>query len=306
MADAEEADAAAEDGKPAPDDSLLVAAEDTQPPEGVQAAQHEAALEVEPLGASEVDASLVDETAGAEAQGVSDPPAAAMDEIAPPAESTSAAMVETVPPAVEKPLPEAPETVEDRATAGEPAEEATETQEEPRKLRLEDTVDKALLSELRDAFVMGMYPGDEDHIESSRLLSVLRSLGIGLSPLEYGQLLDAADPNAEGRISWEVYLAFTINLINGRRSPADEEATLVEAFRLADTENTGCVSYRELKRVAKNVEQDEAEKAAFLEAMKPQDDDDDRVRYGDFIRCYVAERKWPPSYLGSGGVLAAV
>lgn len=196
--------------------------------------------------------------------------------------------------------------------------------------RLEDLIDEALLAELREAFLMGKHPQDSnDCLDSSQLLGVLRSLGIGLSPRELSELLAAADPLGQGQIPWKIFLSFSMHLAAGRKSPAAEGAQLIEAFRQADREGTGMISFRELCRVANHVEQDEAERQAFLQAVRSEEDhlslgesflradtaevqelakvnevNADIVHYEDFVRRYVTDRKWPPSYLGSGGILA--
>lgn len=171
-----------------------------------------------------------------------------------------------------------------------------------KQMRIEDTIDEALLAELREAFTMGKHPKDGDVIDSSQLLNVLRSLGIGLSPTEHAELLAAADPLGQGQIPWKVFLAFTVHLVVGRKSPRTEEEELVDAFRLADMDATGFVSFRDLQRVAKSVEQKDADRQGFLEAFRLQERDD-RIDYRAFIKHYVTDRKWPPSYLGTGGLL---
>lgn len=205
------------------------------------------------------------------------------------------------------------------------------------RARLENAIDDALLAELREAFVMFKYPGDEgDFLDSSRLLDVLRSLGIGLAPTEYAELLAASDPFGRGQIPWKVFLAFAIHLAAGRKSPHTEAEELLEAFGQADSEGVGIVSYRELQRVARRADQEEEDQRSLLQAARPKESvplavpdsfgemfstvnpmerqttlwsksrvrEDDSMNYKAFVRRYVTERKWPPNYWGPGGVLA--
>jgi len=173
------------------------------------------------------------------------------------------------------------------------------------EVNIENMIDESLLIELRDAFVMGKHPGDEDIIDSTRLKGVLRSLGIGLSPIEYLELLDAADPSGIGRIPWKVFLGFTVHLAAARKPPDFEAEDLLAAFRLADSEGSGVVDFRDVLKVTKHIDQDPADRQAFLQALRMYASDSS-MDYGGFVERFVTDRKWPPSFMGSGGVVKEI
>jgi Ca2+-binding EF-hand superfamily protein len=171
-------------------------------------------------------------------------------------------------------------------------------------IRLEDTVDEALLFELREAFLLGAHPGSQDFIDTCQLSGVLRSLGIALSPTEHLELINAVDSSGSGKISWQVFLAFASHLAYGRVTPSTEAAHLLEVFRAADSEGIGMINVSDFLRAAKHVEQDETDRQALQQAIINAGVAG-QVNYEEFVRKYVSDRKWHSSFSGAGGLLIA-
>lgn len=167
--------------------------------------------------------------------------------------------------------------------------------------RIEDIIDEALLAELREAFLLVKHPGDEDQIDSSQILPALRSLGIGLAPREHTELVAAADPGGSGQIPWKVFLALAAHLAHGRNSQTHEAEELLEAFRAADRDGSGRVTFRECQKAANGGDHFEAQRHALLLALKSEENPG-YVNYEDFVRQYVTERRWHSSYMEGGGL----
>ncbi|KAL8717993.1 MAG: hypothetical protein Q9181_008248, partial [Wetmoreana brouardii] len=107
--------------------------------------------------------------------------------------------------------------------------------------------------------------GPEDrNLPSTSLRPALKALGIKPSKKEFEEILDAADPDDSGEISYEAFMGVAALLLE-RQSPDDRQAEVDEAFNLFLGEGRGGrgeagdeqrITMDTLKRVAKVLKED--------------------------------------------------
>jgi len=108
----------------------------------------------------------------------------------------------------------------------------------------------------------------------------MRALGFEPKKEEIQKMIQDVDTDGSGQIEWEEFLKMmTSKLLN--RDPMEE---IKKAFKLFDDDNTGKISFKNLKRVAKELGEkitDEELQEMIDEADR---DGDGEVNEDDFIR----------------------
>ncbi|XP_074095948.1 uncharacterized protein LOC141525375 [Cotesia typhae] len=86
-------------------------------------------------------------------------------------------------------------------------------------------------------------------IASKELKIVLRALGFEYKREELKKLTSKVDPDNEGVISYEDFL----HLVAEKMSEKDDTQEVMRAFKLFDDDGTGKITFKNLKRVAKEL-----------------------------------------------------
>lgn len=77
----------------------------------------------------------------------------------------------------------------------------------------------------------------------------IRALGFEPSREEIRKLTAAIDPDGLGKLSFEEFL----DLMSDKMSEKDSKEEVIRAFKLFDDDNTGKITFKNLKRVAKEL-----------------------------------------------------
>ena len=104
------------------------------------------------------------------------------------------------------------------------------------------------IEEIREAFNLF----DTDHsgnIDYRELKAAMRALGFDVKKQEVLNLMKEYDREGAGQIEYHDFLEIMTNKI-GERDPVEE---ILKAFKLFDEDNTGKISLRNLRRVAREL-----------------------------------------------------
>lgn len=133
--------------------------------------------------------------------------------------------------------------------------------------------------EIKEAFDLFDTDGSGS-IDAKELKVAMRALGFEPKKEEIQKMIQDVDTDGSGQIEWEEFLKMmTTKLLN--RDPMEE---IKKAFKLFDDDNTGKISFKNLKRVAKELGEkitDEELQEMIDEADR---DGDGEVNEDDFIR----------------------
>ncbi|KAL0233484.1 hypothetical protein PCE1_001999 [Barthelona sp. PCE] len=135
-------------------------------------------------------------------------------------------------------------------------------------------------SEIREAFDLFDSSG-QGSIDAKELKVALRALGIEVNKNEIKRLISEIDPSNSGVISFEGFLS----VMSLKLSERDSRQEMAKAFRLFDTENSGAITFKDLKRTAYEL----GESGISDEELQEMIDEADRTGSGsvsleDFIR----------------------
>ena len=153
-----------------------------------------------------------------------------------------------------------------RGTAAKPAGKPKELTEEQKQ-------------EIKEAFDLFDTDGSGS-IDAKELKVAMRALGFEPKKEEIQKMIADVDTDGSGQIEWEEFLKMmTQKILN--RDPMEE---IKKAFKLFDDDNTGKITFKNLKRVAKELGEkitDEELQEMIDEADR---DGDGEVNEEDFIR----------------------
>ncbi|XP_011501553.1 PREDICTED: caltractin-like [Ceratosolen solmsi marchali] len=134
-------------------------------------------------------------------------------------------------------------------------------------------------ADIKEAFDL-FDPDGTGKIASRELKVAIRALGIEPTREEIRKLTANVDPDGLGKISFEEFL----DLMSSKMAEKDSKDEVLKAFRLFDDDHTGKISFKNLKRVAKELGEnltDEELQEMIDEADK---DGDGEVSQEEFLR----------------------
>ncbi|KAL1920842.1 uncharacterized protein VTP21DRAFT_11477 [Calcarisporiella thermophila] len=135
------------------------------------------------------------------------------------------------------------------------------------------------VEEIREAFRL-FDTDDSGYIASKELKAALRALGIEPKRDELQQLTREVDPDSTHIVEFDRFLELAARKLSER----DINSEIIKIFRLFDDDNTGRISFRNLKRVAREVGEpitDEELREMLEEADR---DGDGEVSEEEFVR----------------------
>lgn len=100
-------------------------------------------------------------------------------------------------------------------------------------------------ADIKEAFDL-FDPDGTGKIATKELKVAIRALGIEPTKEELKRLVADVDPDGLGKLSYEEFL----NIMTVKMSEKDSKEEVLRAFRLFDDDDTGKISFKNLKRVA--------------------------------------------------------
>ncbi|CAK9806090.1 CETN2 [Anthophora quadrimaculata] len=134
-------------------------------------------------------------------------------------------------------------------------------------------------NDIKEAFDL-FDPDGTGRIATKELKVAIRALGFEPKKEEIKRLIADIDPDGLGTLSFEEFL----NLMSIKMLEKDKKEEVLKAFRLFDDDNTGKITFKNLKRVARELGEnitDEELQEMIDEADK---DGDGEVSQEEFLR----------------------
>ncbi|CEP01202.1 EF-hand domain-containing protein [Plasmodiophora brassicae] len=135
------------------------------------------------------------------------------------------------------------------------------------------------LVEIKEAFSLF----DTDHsgtIDAKELQAAMRALGFDVKKDEIRRMLSEVDSDGSGEIEFNEF----VRLMTGKMSQRDTKEEVMKVFQLFDADNTGFITFRNLKRVCQELGEkltDEEIQEMIDEADR---DNDDQISPDEFYR----------------------
>lgn len=134
-------------------------------------------------------------------------------------------------------------------------------------------------TDIKDAFDL-FDPDGTGKIATKELKVAMRALGFEPTKEELKKLITDVDPEGLGKVSYEDFL----DVMTVKMSEKDSKDEILQAFRLFDDDDTGKISFKNLKRVAHELGEtltDEEIQEMIDEADK---DGDGEISQEEFLR----------------------
>jgi len=135
------------------------------------------------------------------------------------------------------------------------------------------------MQEIKEAFELFDTDGSGS-IDAKELKVAMRALGFEPKQEEITEMITEVDVDGSGTIEFEEFKIMMVNKIQNR----DPQEEILKAFRLFDDDDTGKISFKNLKRVAKELGErmtDEELQEMIEEADR---DGDVEVNQDEFLR----------------------
>merc|ERR1712193_264283 len=104
------------------------------------------------------------------------------------------------------------------------------------------------IQEIREAFDLFDTDGSGT-IDAKELKVAMRALGLDAKKDEIRRMINDIDKDGSGTIDFNEFL----NMINARMGDRDSREEIIKVFRLFDDDETGKISFKNLKRVAQEL-----------------------------------------------------
>ena len=101
------------------------------------------------------------------------------------------------------------------------------------------------MEEIREAF--NLFDTDSSgSIDAKELKAAMRALGFQVKKAEIRQMISDIDKDASGSIEFDEF----VEMMTGKMGERDSREEIMKVFELFDDDNSGKISFRNLKRVA--------------------------------------------------------
>ncbi|KAK0162616.1 hypothetical protein PV327_006381 [Microctonus hyperodae] len=117
-------------------------------------------------------------------------------------------------------------------------------------------------------------------ISTNELKVALRALGFEPKKDELKKIISDIDPNKTGKISFEEFL----NLMTTKMREKDSKEEVLKAFRLFDDDDTGKITLKNLKRVAKELGENMTDEELQEMIDEADNDGDGEISEAEFMR----------------------
>ena len=134
-------------------------------------------------------------------------------------------------------------------------------------------------TELREAF--SLFDTDASgSIDLKELKAAMKALGFDISKEEIKKMLSNVDLNSNGEVEFEEF----VRMMTGRMSERDSEEEILKVFALFDEEQTGFITYKSLKRVCEELNENLTAEEMQEMIYEADRDGDGKVTQKDFLR----------------------
>lgn len=117
-------------------------------------------------------------------------------------------------------------------------------------------------------------------IDAKELKVAIRALGFEPKKEEIKRMIAEVDKDASGRITYADFL----HLMSQKMSEKDSNDEIMKAFRLFDDDDTGAISFRNLKRVARELGENLSDEELREMISEADLDGDGQVDQSEFLR----------------------
>jgi Ca2+-binding EF-hand superfamily protein len=132
--------------------------------------------------------------------------------------------------------------------------------------------------EIRDPFDL-LDPDDEDGISAHDLRITLNTLGYGSTQADIQRLIMDMDPSNTGRIDFQNFA----ELIHSKMAEREQIDQIQMAFEMLDDDRTGKISFKNLKRVAKELGETLTEQEIHEMINEADTDNDGEISFDEFV-----------------------
>lgn len=134
-------------------------------------------------------------------------------------------------------------------------------------------------SDIKEAFDLFDTEGS-GKIEVKELKVAIRALGFEPKKEEIKKMIADIDPDGTGKLSYEEFLA----LMSAKMAEKDSKEEILKAFRLFDDDNSNTISFKNLKRVARELGENLTDEELQEMIDEADRDGDGEINQEEFLR----------------------
>lgn len=134
-------------------------------------------------------------------------------------------------------------------------------------------------ADIKEAFDL-FDPDGTGKIATKELKVAIRALGFEPKKEEMKKLIADVDPEGLGKLSFEEFL----NLMSVKMAEKDSKEEILKAFRLFDDDDTGKISFKNLKRVARELGENLTDEELQEMIDEADRDGDGEISQEEFLR----------------------
>lgn len=134
-------------------------------------------------------------------------------------------------------------------------------------------------ADIKEAFDL-FDPDGSGKISTKELKVALRALGFEPKKEEIKRLTATVDPEGSGKLAFEEFLC----LMSTKMSEKDTKDEVLKAFRLFDDDDTGKITFKNLKRVSKELGENLTDEELHEMIDEADRDGDGEVSQEEFLR----------------------
>lgn len=117
-------------------------------------------------------------------------------------------------------------------------------------------------------------------IDTKELKVAMRALGFEPKKEEIKKMIADIDPEGSGKLSYDDFLC----LMSAKMAEKDSKEEILKAFRLFDDDETGKISFKNLKRVAKELGENLTDEELHEMIEEADQDGDGEINQEEFLR----------------------
>lgn len=117
-------------------------------------------------------------------------------------------------------------------------------------------------------------------IDTKELKVAMRALGFEPKKEEIKKMIADIDPEGTGKLSYDDFLC----LMSAKMAEKDSKEEILKAFRLFDDDETGRISFKNLKRVAKELGENLTDEELHEMIEEADQDGDGEINQEEFLR----------------------
>ncbi|XP_051169103.1 uncharacterized protein LOC127286645 isoform X2 [Leptopilina boulardi] len=134
-------------------------------------------------------------------------------------------------------------------------------------------------ADIKEAFDL-FDPDESGKISTKELKVAMRALGLEPKKEEIKKLTATIDPDGLGKLSFDEFL----NLMSTKMSEKDTKDEVLKAFRLFDDDDTGKITFKNLKRVSKELGENLTDEELQEMIDEADRDGDGEISQEEFLR----------------------